>query len=291
MSVCDSRRRARARARVIVALVAPVAFVASACAQGGDRPLDRASDVGPGVALTNSEWVVASLDGRAPLAETRISLEFEDDRVGGYAGCNWYGGTFRRDADTLVVQELSSTARACADTARMDQEAAFLSLLADVRAYEVSREGRLELRDANCRQTLVLTRREALPMDPDRLVGTRWRLRSWSGPAPSPDTTATLDIDRDSARGFAGCRSYAATYEAGGDRIYVTSISMNETECALGEPALLAEGAYASALSTSTYYRLSGTRSSSSPGMGGASSSPVGDRAGVARGALHATVT
>jgi putative lipoprotein len=228
-----------------------VLLVALGCAPAGDsaRPL------GP-VALEGTEWALVSLHGRPPLAGSRITLEVEGRTVGGYSGCNWYGGTYRSEEGELEVDEIQSTARACEVPDLMEQESRYHAALASVRSY-TRREGRLELADASRRATLVFAQRETLAMDPQMLIGTSWRLRSGgTDPGEPGDTTITLAFERGVASGFAGCRDYTATYEAMGDRIYFTSFSMASTECDREEAALLREGRFTTDLGESTYWSL-----------------------------------
>jgi heat shock protein HslJ len=232
-------------------------LLALGCARAGDSPHPAEPP-----ALEGTEWTLVSIDGRPPVAGSRISLEFGDATLGGYSGCNWYGGTYGSSAAGLEIGEVQSTARACAAPGLTEQEGRYQAALAAVRGHR-TRDGRLELTDASGRATLVFAPREHLAMDPEALVGTRWRLArilGASGAEETADTTMTLRFGRGTASGFAGCRDYTATYEARGDRIHFTSFAMASTECDRGEAELLREGDFTTDLGESTYYRLTAGR-------------------------------
>ena len=103
-----------------------------------------------------------------------------------------------------------------------------------------------------------LRREGILEGDPASLVGTSWRLLSVGDTAQTASPPATLTLAAGEIGGFAGCREYTGTYQARGDELRVTSISMRSTECGRGEAALLREGRFTGDLSESSNYRLSG---------------------------------
>lgn len=248
--------RIHRRASVLMHLTLGAALGLLSCTPVTQQPPD---DLGP-IDLAGTEWVLSSLNGRPPLAGTRISLDLQTDGGGGYSGCNWYGGAYRSTDSTLSFGSIESTARGCISPAGvMEQETEYHRTLSRAHSYR-SRNGELEMADVSGRVTLVFAPREKRPMNPYDLVGTRWRLRTGGMNAEPADTTITLSIERGTASGFGGCRDYTATYTARGDRIAFTSISMSSTECSLGNAALLREGQYTTDLSESSYYRVSGHR-------------------------------
>lgn len=206
--------------------------------------------------LADTEWELASIEGSPVPARHRVTLNFEHDQLGGYAGCNWYGGAYRQTGSKLELGETQQTLRACAEPAANDRETAYLSAFGRVSRWSVE-NGRLHLRDAAGNPLLVYDRRVPLRMNPDDLIGTEWRLRSMEGAKIPTGYTITLDFDRGHIEGFAGCRGFTGTYTAAGDEIDVTSISMNETECR-DEGRLLFEGQFTTDLSESVNWDLEG---------------------------------
>jgi hypothetical protein len=72
----------------------------------------------------------ARIDAAFPHGRAIHALRFGDGTVGIEGGCNHIGGDYRIDArGRLVVGELASTLMACADSARMDADAAVVALV------------------------------------------------------------------------------------------------------------------------------------------------------------------
>ncbi len=72
------------------------------------------------------------------VAETEITMTFEDSAVSGSAGCNTYRATYAADDVSLTVDTLAITEMACLDPAgAMDQEQRYTSLLKDVTIYRI----------------------------------------------------------------------------------------------------------------------------------------------------------
>jgi heat shock protein HslJ len=69
-----------------------------------------------------------------PLTGTKITAQFDGQKVSGYAGCNDYSGQYQRSADgQLTFTALSTTKKTCSVPADvMQQESAYLSMLGTV---------------------------------------------------------------------------------------------------------------------------------------------------------------
>jgi heat shock protein HslJ len=110
-----------------------------------------------------------SLDGRRFVAD-EVSIEFEDGRIGGSAGCNSISGEYRVDDGVLVVGDLAMTEMAC--PGREDRDAWLVGLLTARPTVTLEADQLTLTTDA---ESLVLLDRRVA--DPDRpLVGTRWEL-------------------------------------------------------------------------------------------------------------------
>ena len=99
-----------------------VAASIAGCARGSDTPPDSS--------LEGTSWTLSQLEGKALIAETEITLVFEEGQVGGTAGCNHYSGTPSIDDDKVSFGAVGSTEMACiAPKGVMDQETTFLKAL------------------------------------------------------------------------------------------------------------------------------------------------------------------
>ena len=93
----------------------------------------------------DTEWVLESLNGEPLLEDTNITLEFNDDGLGGYAGCNMYGSPYKATATSLSVESIYSDAQACnTPTGVMQQEEAYRLALYQAATYYIT-DNRLEL--------------------------------------------------------------------------------------------------------------------------------------------------
>ena len=121
------------------------------------------SDQSPpeGAPLLDSEWVLTSLTGKAPIEGTRITLSFGEGSLEGYAGCNTYGGSYTSTEDSLHLSDLYWTEMGCLEPEGiLDQEMAYLTALNTVDSYHVD-AGRVELYDEAGTQILVFGSQES----------------------------------------------------------------------------------------------------------------------------------
>jgi heat shock protein HslJ len=121
-----------------IALLAAVVLLVGCAITSRDATID----------LPGTSWVLAELDGTAPVGETPPTLAFDDQGgVTGTGGCNTYNGEVTIDGSDLTFSPLATTQMFCAEEGVADQEQAFLTALQDVTSYTVDDEGRLVLED------------------------------------------------------------------------------------------------------------------------------------------------
>lgn len=108
-----------------------------------------------GVSLQDTQWVLLSLNGQPPLADTTLTAEFSDDQVHGSSGCNQYFGAAEVTGSELTIRDVGSTMMYCMEPAgAMEQEQAFLDALMSVAGYRATAD-RLEMFDATGAVVLV----------------------------------------------------------------------------------------------------------------------------------------
>lgn len=95
-----------------------------------------------GVTLENTQWNLISFrspDGEQPLANTSmITLMLADGQVGGFGGCNSYGGTYQLNGNNISMGEITRTLKACADAQLTEQEERYIQALESAGQYELS---------------------------------------------------------------------------------------------------------------------------------------------------------
>jgi len=141
-------------------------------------------------ALDDTGWVLTSLNGSSLLEGSNITLNFAGGEVGGFAGCNAYGGEYTAaDEGTLTIGEMMITLMDCqAPEGILEQEAAYVEALRNAATYRVMGD-RLEIANAagrNSRWTPAIS------------WALRGSLSQWTAaalwkdqPSPSPFTMRT----------------------------------------------------------------------------------------------------
>jgi heat shock protein HslJ len=225
-----SSRRPRG-SQVALAIVAAVLGLA-ACAAAPSQ-------------LAGMEFIsVAVSENGAPrplVADTRIRLEFTDGNLGGNAGCNHFGYSYRIEDGRLVLGEGGMTAMGCdaALHAQDDWLAAFLGSRPTVNL--AGSDLRLET------DSVVITLRDRELVDPDLpLTGPTWRVESvLTGDMVSsipPDAVATLFFKDDgTVEVNAGCNRGSGTWASVAGGLEIGPLMLTKTACEKG-PAEL-EGA------------------------------------------------
>jgi heat shock protein HslJ len=172
--------------------------------------------------LEGSHWMLLRLGGNNLLAGSYISVYFLKGHAWGYSGCNTYDVDYDTDAThKLTVSNLELTLIACSKAINA-QETSYVNVLRNAVSYRLSGD-KLVITNAD-QTTLVFARLPKYAMNPDDLVGTRWRLASVGGTVVSESLEATLNFDNaGKASGSAGSLSYEFRYEAKGDDIRFTT--------------------------------------------------------------------
>jgi heat shock protein HslJ len=106
--------------------------------------------------LQDTEWLLVSLHGSAPIEGREVTLRFGDASIEGSGGCNTYGGSYTASGDSLTLSDLYWTEMACMEPdGIMAQEQAYFQALNAVASYRVEGD-RLELYDEAGTQILAL---------------------------------------------------------------------------------------------------------------------------------------
>ena len=206
--------------------------------------------------LVDTEWVLALLRNSTPLAGSRIILKVDPDGLGGYTGCNEYGGEFEAANEGLLKGgPIWRTAAGCATPALSQQEETYMQALGEAASYRLL-DDRLEIVDELGETILVFARKVEVIQDPADLVGTVWQLLQIDGQEWSSDQAATLAFhSQHLAGGHGGCSHYVATYKASGDDLRFLYMGMLGGDCE-DAPQLALEGDYLHMLGATRDYRL-----------------------------------
>ena len=159
-----------------------------------------------------------------------ITITFDEDRVGGTAACNSYGGTFSLSGSEITVSDLSMTEMGCFPEEIMQAEAMYAGAI--TRVGKVSLDEELTLSGDGVELAF-----EALEPVPDAgLTNTVWVLdglvRGDSVSTPVMDTQATVEFFTDqSIVGDTGSRPFAGRYTISGAEVLVTELASDGHQC------------------------------------------------------------
>jgi heat shock protein HslJ len=87
--------------------------------------------------FSGTAWQLTELDGDAVLEDAPITLSFDDDTLGGSAGCNNYVSGYAMVGGSVALNLTGSTMAMCPDDI-MAQESTYFAALAEVVAWEAT---------------------------------------------------------------------------------------------------------------------------------------------------------
>ena len=177
-------------------------------------------------------WLLEYLDGSPRVDGTHVALRVNGDSLGGFDGCNSFGGrwddgtTIARPAGTFSVPTTFQTQMLCGGPEGiMEQADSYMTALIDGKMFRLDGD-RLEILDETNEVRLISSRQDPLPGDAIDLMGTAWRLviEADEGGRTRAPTLAFLN-DRIAA-GAITCGGYVATYSVTDGRLSFPAISM-----------------------------------------------------------------
>lgn len=124
------------------------ALLAVALLLTGCAPVTDATHATAAIGLDGTAWVLTAIQGNAPVADSNVTLNFEQGSASGSGGCNQYRAEYTTSGSKLELGLTSSTERACLAREKNAQETAYLHALAKVATFRISEE-RLVLRDTS----------------------------------------------------------------------------------------------------------------------------------------------
>jgi heat shock protein HslJ len=237
---------------IYITLLAVALLLSAAC--------QPAADSAASIDLAGTNWILSSLGGQPPLADTAMTLEFGDDgTVTGSDGCNRFNTTYTQNgAELTVAQPAASTMIAC-DEPVTAQASAFQQALATVETFAAT-EQELVLVDGDGNELAAFT------VVSQALGGTSWRVTNYNngneavvGVIDGTELTVSFGDDGQ-VNGTAGCNNFFAAYEAEAEAgtIAISEIGSAMMACEEPEGIMAQEQAFLAALTTAATYRIQG---------------------------------
>ena len=203
--------------------------------------------------LSETNWIVKTLNGQPPLPGRPLTLNFENGRVFGSAGCNNYFGSYTEDANRkLQIGKVGMTRMLCHPNEIMTQEDQFSEMLDKVAGYCLTADS-LTLNDAKGGELAVFT-----PQSQD-LAGTSWQAAFVEGRSLVAGSTITAEFEADGKiSGSAGCNSYSGGYTASSANKTLDMSPLISTRMMCHQPAgvMEQENNFLRALEAAATYRI-----------------------------------
>ncbi|MBQ0769675.1 MAG: META domain-containing protein [Bizionia sp.] len=191
------------------------------------------------VDITNMQWSLTTLEGTALETSEQngqvihFTLNAEDNRVNGFAGCNSFSGTYTIDTGNRISFDgLAVTTMACPDS-KIDEKNV-LSVFEMVDNYTVSGD-KLMLNKARRAPLAVFTKSG---LDSQPIVQKHWKLKTLEGKDivkaenQEKEIYFMLDVSENRLEGFAGCNSLSGKFTLEkGNRIQFTNVATTLKVC------------------------------------------------------------
>lgn len=87
--------------------------------------------------LADTQWQLQSMNGQAVPTGIIVSMDFTTDTVGGVGFCNNYGGNYRLEGNTLILEQIVMTMMACLGDNRDQLEQEHMVALGQVATYQI----------------------------------------------------------------------------------------------------------------------------------------------------------
>jgi heat shock protein HslJ len=234
----------------------PAAALAASVFLSACAPMTTAAESPP---LDGTSWLLASLEGQPSLADTSVTMQFENGVVAGSDGCNRFRNTFSAAGGHIELGSRGASTMMACPPAVMKQAEAFTVALGKAKSYRVSGSS-LELLGAD---GTVLA---AFAAQSQRLAGTSWKVTSFNNGRQAvvstiAGTELTLAFSEDGrVAGSAGCNRYNAAYTQDGRKLTFGPAAATRMACAKPEGVMEQEQQFLKALGTVATGRLEGNQ-------------------------------
>jgi heat shock protein HslJ/uncharacterized protein YraI len=235
------------------ALAAATPAATQAIAKPGPEPLKPAP---AGSALAGTSWIMSSLNGALPVADTTVTLQLgEDGSASGSDGCNRYWTTYEQDGQNLTFRQPMAGSMMACEKQVMAQATEYQAALAQVTSFMMSAR-QLVLLAGN---DIVLT----YIADAQTLDGTAWSVVNYNNGRQAvvgllEGTEITLNFDKIDLNGNAGCNNYFAGYEVQNNHIVINPPGSTMMFCEAPQGVMTQEAAYLAALETAATWKVEG---------------------------------
>lgn len=207
----------------------------------------------PASPLGGGEWIIESVGGQATPGPRAPTINFGDDgRVGGFGGCNSYGGSYAQTGAKITFTPIISTMMACAAGNVMQIESAIGAALRGDATYAINGDGKLVINAANGTE-IVATRPAAI-----KVAGTTWIVEGIGGVAVVSGKEPVITFTGDGQiNGTTGCNRFFGAYAQEGSKLTFSGVGMTKMAC-MEDGLMQQESTFAGILSGAAAASLDG---------------------------------
>ena len=201
--------------------------------------------------VSGQDYKITAIGGNQVTGPRPLTVSFgEDGRVGGFAGCNSFGGSFKEMNGTLTFGDLISTMMGCVDPAISAQESAVHAILRGKATLTAGPDGTLILTGENGKK-LTLT-----PAGLPDMAGTAWQVEAMGGTGIIAGHEPRLNFDTEGKiNGSTGCNQFFGSYTQSGSTLNFSGVGMTKMAC-MADGVMEQETAFTNILSGATQAQI-----------------------------------
>lgn len=205
--------------------------------------------------LAGTSWILSSVDGNLPVADTTVTLQFgAGGRASGSDGCNQFSTTYTQDGASLTInQPAAGTMMLCPEPV-MDQATAYMAALAETTSFTATSRQLILHAGDEIAATFVIEAQE--------LADSTWEVVNYNngreavvGLLPDTEITANFGVGGE-LTGNAGCNEYFTSYAVEGNAIEIGAPGTTFRFCPEPEGVMDQEFEYLNALQSAATYSI-----------------------------------
>ncbi|MCW5206249.1 META domain-containing protein [Desulfobulbus sp. F5] len=208
----------------------------------------------PAASLNGTSWLLKTLNGHPLKSSRQPTLNVENGKAFGYAGCNTYFGKYTEGGgNSFHIENIVITKMACMP---VTQESQFVSALKDATSYHL------------VGKTMTLKNKKGVSLavfnsQSQGIKGTSWKVGEIEGSSiiAGSKITATFGTNG-TVNGSAGCNSYSGSYTSSisGKQISINKLILTKKMCHKPVGVMMQESQFVEMLKAAKTYRIEANR-------------------------------
>jgi heat shock protein HslJ len=211
----------------------------------------------PAASLNGTSWLLKTLNGQSLKSSRQLTLNVENGKAFGSAGCNTYFGKYTEGGgNSLHIEKIFRTLMACMPNEIMTQESQFVSALQDATNYHLVGKT-MTLKNKNGVSLAVFNSQSQW------IKGTSWKVGEIEGRSviAGSKITATFGTNG-TVNGSAGCNIYSGSYTSSisGKKISINKLGLTRMRCPKPVGVMMQEDKFVEMMEAAKTYRIEADR-------------------------------